>query len=50
MSGGRSAAATCANKLTISRQEVEERVLTALEEKLLRRNFSRSSAASSPRR
>lgn len=30
---------TCSNKLTISRQEVEERVLTALQEKLLRRDF-----------
>ena len=30
---------TCTNKLTISRQEVEERVLAALQEKLLRKDF-----------
>ena len=30
---------TCTNKLTISRQEVEARVLTALQEKLLRKDF-----------
>jgi site-specific DNA recombinase len=30
---------TCTNKLTISREEVEERVLTALQEKLLREDF-----------
>ncbi|MCC6163751.1 MAG: zinc ribbon domain-containing protein [Acidobacteria bacterium] len=30
---------TCTNKLTISREEVEERVLTALQEKLLRKDF-----------
>ena len=30
---------TCTNKLTISRQEVEERVLRALQEKLLRKDF-----------
>ena len=30
---------TCTNKLTIPRQEVEARVLTALQEKLLRRDF-----------
>ena len=30
---------TCSNKLTISRHEVEERVLSALQEKLLRKDF-----------
>lgn len=30
---------TCTNTLTIPRQEVEERVLTALQEKLLRKDF-----------
>lgn len=30
---------TCTNKLTVSRQEVEERVLRALQEKLLRKDF-----------
>ena len=30
---------TCSNKLTISRQDVEERVLRALQEKLLRKDF-----------
>ncbi len=30
---------TCTNKLTISREEVEQRVLTALQEKLLRKDF-----------
>lgn len=30
---------TCTNKLTISREEVEERVLSALQEKLLRKDF-----------
>ena len=30
---------TCANKLTISRHEVEERVLSALQDKLMRKDF-----------
>ena len=30
---------TCTNKLTISRQEVEERVLSALQDKLMRKDF-----------
>ena len=31
--------ATCTNKLTISRHEVEERVLSALQDKLMRKDF-----------
>src|SRR5687768_6646608 len=30
---------TCTNKLTISRHEVEERVLSALQDKLMRKDF-----------
>ena len=41
---------TCTNRLTIARQEVEERVLRALQDKLMRKGSSRSSAASSRRR
>ena len=41
---------TCTNHLTIRAQEVEARVLRALQEKLLRQDCSRSSAASSRRR
>ena len=37
---------TCTNRLTISRQEVEERVLVALRDKLLRRDLTRTSAES----
>ena len=37
---------TCSNRLTISRQEVEERVLVALRDKLMRATCSRTSAAS----
>ena len=37
---------TCTNRLTISRQEVEERVLVALRDKLMRRDLFATSAAS----
>ena len=37
---------TCTNRLTISRQEVEERVLVALRDKLMHRDLLRTSAAS----
>jgi len=37
---------TCTNRHTISRQEVEERVLVALRDKLMRRERPRSSVAS----
>ncbi len=36
---GTRARGTCTNKLTIPRQEVEERVLRALQDKLLRKDF-----------
>ena len=35
----RARSGTCTNKLTISRQEVEERVLHALQDKLMRKDF-----------